>query len=76
MNGIQCKEELDLEKNINNLPKMVKKSKSKIPKSKRICLCVHSYTGGGKIPKFSIFSQVSHSYESRVKMGKGIGKIR
>lgn len=53
-----------------------KKSKSKIPKSKRICLCVHSYTGGGKIPKFSIFSQVSHSYESRVKMGKGIGKIR
>ena len=37
MNGIQCKEELDLEKNINNLPKMVKKSKSKIPKSKRIC---------------------------------------
>ena len=34
MNGIQCKEELDLEKNINNLPKMVKKVKAKYQKVK------------------------------------------
>ena len=53
-----------------------KNTKGEIKEKKRICLCVHSYPGGGKIPKFSIFSQVSHSYESRVKMGKGIGKIR
>lgn len=52
------------------------KKQSKIPKSKRICLLLYTLILVEKIRKFSIFSQVSHSYESRVKMGKGIGKIR
>lgn len=41
MNGIQCKEELDLEKNINNLPKMVKKVKAKYQKVKGY-VCVYT----------------------------------
>lgn len=41
MNGFQCKEELDLEKNINNLPKMVKKVKAKYQKVKGY-VCVYT----------------------------------